>query len=134
MGGRKDDMQQLAAQRLVAKRAHELIGLMAERLGVQDSAAVVSVMNGLIKGEMPDGVGSPASLELSGPVGGFQSPDRGLWVVQQWAGSKVVLQSDDFKHDVALEINGDFEELEQKREYATALARWMNWMLVFGKR
>ena len=49
--------------------------------------------------------------------------DKGPWSVQVWeAGRVLVLQSDDFKHDVALEISGDFEDWEKRREYATWLA------------
>ncbi len=124
---------QLDSQRKVAMHARQLIGLMADRLGVTESAVVRQLMAGLQKGELPEGF-SLSLPEVSGASSGFQSPDRGLWVVQQWASNKVVLQSDDFKRDAALEITGDFEGLEAKREYATGLARWMNWMLVFGKR
>lgn len=57
-------------------------------------------------------------------------PDRGPWMVNTWPDGRVVLQSDDFKHDVALIINGDFGSREDKQTYATALAAWMNANLV----
>jgi hypothetical protein len=61
------------------------------------------------------------------PVGESQAiPDRGPWLVNVWPGEKVVLQSDDFTHDVALEISGDFASHDEKRAYAKALADWMN--------
>jgi hypothetical protein len=53
-------------------------------------------------------------------------PDRGPWMVNVWPREKVVLQSDDFTHDVALEISGDFGSHEEKLAYAKALADWMN--------
>lgn len=59
--------------------------------------------------------------------------DRGPWVVQLWPGSdlggkheRVVLQSEDFRHDVALIITGDFEDLDQKKQYALDLATALN--------
>jgi len=54
------------------------------------------------------------------------SPDRGPWMVNTWPDGRVVLQSDDFKHDVALIINGDFGSSEDKQAYAKGLAAWMN--------
>jgi len=57
--------------------------------------------------------------------------DRGPWHVQVWkveGSRKVVLQSDDFAHDVALEISGDFACFEQRLEYAHKLAKRMNEM------
>lgn len=62
--------------------------------------------------------------------------DKGPWVVNVWdkdegqrgALPRVDLQSDDFKHDVALVITGDFCSLEQKKRYAYALADRMNRM------
>ncbi|WP_157657819.1 hypothetical protein [Burkholderia ubonensis] len=47
-------------------------------------------------------------------------------MVNTWPDGRVVLQSDDFKHDVALIINGDFGSREDKQAYASALAAWMN--------
>jgi hypothetical protein len=54
------------------------------------------------------------------------SPDKGPWMVNKWSGERVVLQSDDFAHDVALIVNGDFGSHEEKLAYAEALAAWMN--------
>ncbi|WP_157643998.1 hypothetical protein [Burkholderia ubonensis] len=53
-------------------------------------------------------------------------PDSGPWMVNEWSGGRVVLQSDDFKHDVALVVDGDFGSREDKLTYANALATWMN--------
>jgi hypothetical protein len=40
----------------------------------------------------------------------------------------VYLMSDDFTHDAALEITGDFANIEQRIEYANRLAERMNRM------
>ena len=54
------------------------------------------------------------------------SPDKGPWMVDVWPGEKVVLQSDDFTHDVAMIVDGDFGSHEEKLVYANAMAGWMN--------
>jgi hypothetical protein len=54
------------------------------------------------------------------------APDAGHWMVNVWPGDKVVLQSDDFTHDVALIVDGDFGSHEDKLAYANAMAAWMN--------
>ncbi len=36
------------------------------------------------------------------------------------------IMSDDFHHDVMLTIDGDFKDLDQKREYAEEIARRLN--------
>ena len=51
--------------------------------------------------------------------------DRGPWNVIDWR-STVAVMSEDFTHDVILEINGDFANLEQKRKYAEGIAHQMN--------
>lgn len=49
--------------------------------------------------------------------------DKGPWKVDVWARSRtVVLQSDDFEHDVALEISGDFSDFDEQIKYANWLA------------
>lgn len=53
-------------------------------------------------------------------------PDKGPWVVQTWKDGRVVLMSDDFRHDVALVITGDFWDDDQKRGYAALLADKLN--------
>lgn len=60
--------------------------------------------------------------------------EKGPWHVQTWCPEKegsrprVVLQSDDFCHDVALVITGDFRDTAQKVRYAQLLADRMNRM------
>ena len=54
------------------------------------------------------------------------SPDNGPWEAQQWSDNRIVLQSDDFTRDVALEVTGDFGSLGSKMSYALKLAHWMN--------
>ena len=59
--------------------------------------------------------------------------EKGPWAVCIWDKAdgdrvKVVLQSDDFTHDVALEINGHFRSIQQKIDYAELLAARMNRM------
>jgi hypothetical protein len=58
--------------------------------------------------------------------------DTGPWHVEVWSArgenqlDRVVLQSDDFRHDVALIITGDFWDIEQKKGYAQLLADKLN--------
>lgn len=53
-------------------------------------------------------------------------PDRGPWHAVKWdGGRRVDLSSDDFEHDVALTVSGDFVEGDKFR-YAQELAAWMN--------
>lgn len=56
-----------------------------------------------------------------------QKADTGPWQVDVWPGkNEVVIQSDYFKHDTALIINGDFSDADEKRAYADELCAWMN--------
>lgn len=58
--------------------------------------------------------------------------DRGPWHIDVWSprdGStsiRIVLQSDDFNHDAALEISGDFATQEQKMKYAEFIRDQLN--------
>ena len=52
--------------------------------------------------------------------------ENGPWNVDVWPSGRMVLQSDDFTHDVALEISGDFATQAQKHEYAEEIARRLN--------
>jgi hypothetical protein len=52
--------------------------------------------------------------------------DRGPWTAMEWPGGRVVIQSGDFTHDVALEVSGDFGDPAEKLAYATRLAGQMN--------
>lgn len=54
------------------------------------------------------------------------APDRGPWLVNEWSEHRVVLQSDDFEHDVALIVDGDFGGYDEKLAYAQRLANWLN--------
>ena len=58
----------------------------------------------------------------------FQDVDKGDWsLYYNQAGDKLLgLQSDDFKHDVTLEVHGDFGGLEDKREYCELLETTLN--------
>jgi hypothetical protein len=49
--------------------------------------------------------------------------DHGPWVAHKTKDTRVVLQSDDFHHDVALEVTGDFVDTESKLRYAKWLAQ-----------
>lgn len=51
-------------------------------------------------------------------------PDCGPWTVSA-NGRRVDIQSDDFTHDVALVVTGDFADGEME-QYARKLAAWMN--------
>lgn len=55
--------------------------------------------------------------------------DKGPWKVETWtrtAGKFVIVQSDDFKHDVSLEISGDFGDKDELLAYAEWLAGVLN--------
>ena len=51
--------------------------------------------------------------------------DRGKWRVDFWD-TKIVLVSNDSKHDVALHITGDFGSIQDRLEYATKIAGRLN--------
>lgn len=54
----------------------------------------------------------------------------GPWQVDHWAGKNdIVIQSHTGDHDVALVVNGNFESLEQKYDYAIELCARMNLLL-----
>lgn len=53
------------------------------------------------------------------------SPDHGEWTIHK-EGDKVYLFSDDFTHNVKLEVSGDFATPNDKEIYAKSLARWMS--------
>jgi hypothetical protein len=48
--------------------------------------------------------------------------DKGPWTVQLGGSGQVLLQSDDFTHDVTLTIHGDFADLDQRKAYGQELA------------
>lgn len=50
--------------------------------------------------------------------------DKGPWSVPDMTG--LVIESDDFTHDVILRIHGDFESDEQRHAYAQGLADLLN--------
>jgi len=50
--------------------------------------------------------------------------DKGPWSVPDMTG--LVIESDDFTHDVILRIHGDFESDEQRYAYAHGLADVLN--------
>ena len=52
--------------------------------------------------------------------------ENGPWVVDEWSNGRLVLQSQDFHHDAALEISGDFGTPEIKRAYANEICRRLN--------
>lgn len=68
----------------------------------------------------------------------FRSPDNGPWRAEMaltdgpMGRQAVFLFSDDFTHDVGLEISGDFEE-GGKFAYAQSMAAWMNGALTHGR-
>lgn len=53
-------------------------------------------------------------------------PDKGPWHVNTWTDGRVVLQFDDFTHDVALVIDGDFGIALTKQAYGRNLADFLN--------
>ena len=52
--------------------------------------------------------------------------ENGPWIIEDWGDGRLVLQSQDFTHDVALEVSGDFATPEQEREHAEEIARRLN--------
>jgi hypothetical protein len=62
--------------------------------------------------------------------------EKGPFRGRAWAtgGSvKIVIASDDFTHDVVLEVHGDFESIEEKQRYANEIARRLNkWETEYG--
>lgn len=74
-------------------------------------------------------VGFDGSLE---PDPDYPISETGPWSVRTFADEagkqKVVLQSEDFTHDVWLEVTGDFADLKQRVLYAAKLADRMNRM------
>ena len=51
--------------------------------------------------------------------------DTGPWSARENA-KEVYVESDDFKHDVALTVNGDFRNRAEKLKYAEWLAGRLN--------
>jgi hypothetical protein len=49
--------------------------------------------------------------------------EKGPWQVNDWGQGRIVIQSDDFTHDVALEISGDFGSVEREIAHAEEIAR-----------
>lgn len=49
-------------------------------------------------------------------------PDRGPWTVQTASNGRACVSSEDFNHDVLLNVGGDFEDENARREYAEYLA------------
>jgi hypothetical protein len=52
--------------------------------------------------------------------------EKGPWQVNDWGQGRIVIQSDDFTHDVSLEISGDFGSVERERAHAEEIARRLN--------
>ena len=51
--------------------------------------------------------------------------DKGLWTVRENV-KEVYVESDDFKHDVTLIVNGDFMNRAERLRYAKWLAGRLN--------
>jgi hypothetical protein len=56
----------------------------------------------------------------------FEVHEIGPWTVDEWSNDRIVLQSQDFTHDAALEVSGDFGSKENRRKYAEEIARRLN--------
>lgn len=59
---------------------------------------------------------------------GSEIRENGPWKVDEWDGGRLVLQSQDFHHDAALEVSGDFGSPELKKAYADEICRRLNAM------
>lgn len=56
----------------------------------------------------------------------FKIHEDGPWIVDEWPDDRIVLQSQDFTHDAALEVTGDFGSKNNRRMYAEEIARRLN--------
>lgn len=64
----------------------------------------------------------------------YEVHESGPWEAQVWPSGRIVIQSEDFTHDAALEVTGDFVSKENLLEYAQEIARRLNSILtVEGK-
>lgn len=54
--------------------------------------------------------------------------ENGHWTVDEWSNGRLVLQSQYFHHDAALEISGDFGTPDIKKAYADEVCRRLNAM------
>lgn len=52
--------------------------------------------------------------------------ERGPWTVDDWRDGRIAIQSQDFTHDVALELSGDFGDPELKRRHAQFICDKLN--------
>jgi hypothetical protein len=52
--------------------------------------------------------------------------ETGPWEVKVWPDKRVVVDSDDFTHDVSLIVCGDFESDEQRMQYARMICERLN--------
>ena len=52
--------------------------------------------------------------------------EKGSWSVHEWEGERIVVMSEDFTHDVALEISGDWGSKEEKIAHAQVIANKLN--------
>lgn len=103
-----------------------------------DIKTALSSVVSKVASHLPNGMSSTAApaatpiertepeLHASVPTPVQPAPDRGPWLVNEWSNDRVVLQSDDFEHDVALIVDGDFADYEDKLAYAKRLANWLN--------
>lgn len=66
----------------------------------------------------------PVSVEFERPR--VTVTEKGPWQVSDWGRGRIALQSDDFTHDAALELSGDFGTPEQKRAHADEIVRRLN--------
>lgn len=55
-----------------------------------------------------------------------ECPDRGPWIVSNWSGDRVALQSVYGDEDAALQISGNFGGVEGRRAYASRFCAWLN--------
>jgi hypothetical protein len=66
------------------------------------------------------------SLAVLGPGNVVTVTEKGPWHVSDWGEGRLAIQSDDFTHDVALEVSGDFGSPELKRAHAEEITRRLN--------
>jgi hypothetical protein len=82
----------------------------------------------------PDVLSEQFKRAIAGPQPPTEQPslsdaeviDRGPWCLSDWGNGRIAIQSDDFTHDVALEISGDFGDPALKRAHAQKIADTLN--------
>lgn len=82
-----------------------------------------------LRGEVSDATAqlfgaNPMTDKPTTPAQG--KPQRKGWTVDDWSGGRIAIQNQDFTHDEALELTGDWATPEEKRACAERIAAILN--------